>query len=320
MQTSNNLPMAVNAQILAVDNDPEAAVGDEIETAGLALGDLIERGGGAIAEAQNKLNAISAATATALATTRVDVIAAQETEYDDQGNFIESRTHTRELPLINFIDPVFYQWDMVRLQGNFVAREFVDNQTATNKKYSSGFNAGLGGSGGVSAILAPFRMVTGRFGVSSSLGGRTSTTTTTTSSDLNSDISYGSMRMNALLKPRDDVSVPKPRQVIRGPRIQMIEGEIQDIFDGEAGVISERTMTLSMLYTRKDGAPIANKNIAIETDGASWASDSQTTDAEGLVTITLHRYFLEEGADTAPQSISVTARVGMVQNTNVVTF
>ena len=57
----------------------------------------------------------------ALASTLVNVIAVRERVFRDDGTLDHVTNHVRPLPLISFIDPVFYQWTSVRLQGEFVA-------------------------------------------------------------------------------------------------------------------------------------------------------------------------------------------------------
>ena len=283
----------------------EANVTDELLNAGIAFGDLVLTTGQAVAETQNKLNATSASSASALATTTVDVIAVQEKIYDDQGNIENMVTHTRKLPLINFIDPVFYEWTSVRLQGQFYANELV--AASSSQRYQS-TSKKKSGQGGFFVLLG---------------GGRTtldiSSTTTDFATDSTQDISYGRVRMNAMLRPRADIGVPKPTQVLRGPRLSISEGEISDIMDGS--LLTARTMSLLIQYNLRNGNPIENKTISIETDGVSWEyAGVATTDTDGQVEILLRRTFLDEEADTSPVSFVVSARKGMVQNSVTVTF
>ncbi len=287
----------------------DANVSNEISTAGIAFGDLVLRTGQAVAETQNKLNATSAASATALANTLVDMIAVQEKVYDDQGNLDHMVTHTRKLPLVNFIDPIFYQWSNVRLQGQFYANELASaSSTHTNVRTLSDKS----GQGGLFIILG---------------GGRTTVdwtnTTTDTTTQMTSDVSYGRMRMNALLQPRTDVGVPKPAQVLRGPRLAIIEGAITDIHSGggSTGALTARTMSILIQYNRRNGAAIAGKAISIETGGVPWSLvGGGTTNASGQLEILLRREFIDEDADTTPQNFIVTARVGMVTNSTTVLF
>jgi hypothetical protein len=302
MPELQNLPVGVGTTSLAVQN---ASVSDELARAGIGLGDLVQNTGQAVAATQNKLNATSAETATALATTLVDVIAVQESVYDDQGNLAEAKSHMMKLPLINFIDPVFYEWSQVRLQGQFTAREFADAASSKSFRYQSSDKLGQAG-------LLVF------------LGGgynqlKFQHDSTEMTSESTSDISYGNIRMMAELKPRRDVSVPKPRQIMQGPRLAILQGEITDVLDG--ALLKARTMSLLIEYRRRTGEPIAGKAISIETEGVAWSfADGSVTDADGRVEITLRREFLEEGVDTSPQDFVVSARIGIVQNNMSVNF
>lgn len=283
----------------------DAAVSDEIARAGIGLGDLVERTGAAVAATQNQLNETGARTASALAETLVDLVAVEEKIYHDDGTLDTVRTHTRQLPLINFIDPVFYQWTNVRLQGRFVAREFsssteVDVHTHTRREGS--------GQSGLLVILG---------GGSNNFQWSDNQVNRTTTND--QDISMGQMRMNTLLEPRADVGVPKPNQAIQGPRLTLIQGEITDVMD--SGSLVARTMSMIVQFNRRDGSAISGKAISIETNGVSWSyvADS-VTDSSGQFEILLRREFLDDEADTTPVDIIVSARIGIVQNNTTVTF
>lgn len=284
-----------------------ADVTDEIGRAGMSFGKLVETTGKAIADTQLKLNQTGAAMASVLATTQVDVIAVQESVYDDEGNLDESRTFTRKLPLINFIDPVFYEWSAVRLQGQFYATEFVASQENSSSSFvsSEGMgNAGLGIIFGVGAMSDSW-----------------SSTSSNSNVDTSSDRSYGHIRASALLQPKRDIGVPAPRQVVRGPSLSVVAGEIADVMDG--GKLVARTMSALIELRKQDGTAIADKSISIETDGAPWTFSTpgvEKTDAEGQVAITLRRDFVGAAPDTSPQDVVLSARLGLVSNSTTLTF
>jgi hypothetical protein len=300
-----NLPVGFGTTALGLTGT--ADVSDELKRAGMSFGKLVQFTGQAVADTQMKLNETGAAMTTALATTLVDVIAAQETIYDDDGNIDQSKTFTRKLPLVNFIDPVFYEWTAVRLQGQFYAREFVSSAEGSTSALSisdSTANAGIG-------IIFGFGATTS----SSSL------TQTASDVDTSSDGSFGHIRASALLQPKRDVGVPKPRQVVRGPSLNVIAGEIQDEING--GNLTGRTMSALIELRKQDGTPIADKAISIETDGAPWSFTDpaqDTTDAQGQVAITLRRDFLGQAPDTSPKDVIVSVRLGLVSNSTTLTF
>jgi hypothetical protein len=296
------IPVGSFTSTLAVG---DANIQPEIDRAGRSFGNLVLTTGKAVAETQRRLNETGAATATALANTLVDVIALQEKVYDDQGNVSQVLNHVEHLPLVNFIDPVFYEWSQVRLQGVFTAKELASATSSSASDHQSDNKSGQGG------LLVIFG------------GGRTtfdaegSTKETSTNSD--SDLSFGNVRMNALLQPRQDVGVPRPTQVIQGPRLAIIHGSVTDVREGT--VLTARTMDVLIQYHRRDGTPIAGKPISVETPGVSWSfTGAQTTDASGNLQIQLRREFLDADADRTQKDFVVTARIGIVQNSTTVTF
>ena len=286
---------------------PNSDVSDELARAGTSFGDLISGVGQAVATTQRKLNDTAVTTTTALAETTVDVLAVQETVYDDDGNIDESVSHEQRLPLITFIDPVLYQWSQVRLQGSFVASELSagSSSTTTTSTTSEGSS-----QGGLFVILG---------------GGRTyldyDRTTTSGTSQVTSDVSRGRIRMYSELAPRHDIGVPKPRQAVQGPRLAVSAGEIIDI-PAAGGTPAQRTMQVTIEYFRRDSTPIAGKTISIETSGVpfEYVGGVVQTDADGTVEILLRRTFLDETADRSPVESIVSARIGIVSNDTTVVF
>jgi hypothetical protein len=300
-----NTPVGAGTTALALTGT--ADVSDEVGRAGVAFGTLVEKTGQAVANTQLALNQTGAAMASALATTQVEVIAAQENVFDDQGTLSQSRSLTRRLPLIALIDPVFYQWSEVRLQGQFFATEFV----SSNETSSATTTLGTTFVGtGLSFFLGP--------------GGFVNTNVSTRSSsdiDTSRDTSFGRIRASALLEPRADVGVPKPRQVVRGPSLAIIAGAIADVVTG--GVLTARTMSALIELRRNDGTPIQGKNISVETEGAPFSFTGATpgvTSATGQVTIEMRREFVGTNPNTDPVNIVVSARLGLVSNSTTVTF
>ncbi len=302
------LPLGAGSSTLNLTGT--ADVSDELKRAGMSFGKLVEFTGQAVADTQLKLNQTGAAMATTLATTQVDVIAVQESVYDDAGNLSDAKTYTRKLPLINFIDPVFYEWTAVRLQGQFYAREMV-----TSSESSATVSSGSSGSGG--AGLSVLGIVLG----SGARGKNSQSTTASSDVDTSSDVSLGHVRASALLQPRRDIGVPAPRQVVRGPSLNVVAGEITDVV--VAGKLVARTMSALLELNKRDGTAIADKAISIETEGAPWSFSTpgaEKTDANGQVAITLRRDFLGDAPDTSPKDVVLSARLGLVSNSTTLTF
>lgn len=285
-----------------------ANVNDELGTSGVAFGEVIKSVGAAVSSTQSRLNKAGAAGATALAQTMIDVIALQEKIYDDSGNLTNVRTHTRRLPLINFLDPVVYQWDHVRVQGHFVANEFVAESSVSLD---------------TSTRTAGVTLSLGRIFSGGGLGGNYSNTSTQIDSTSSQayDVSLGYVRMNSLMTPRGDVGVPKPNLALQGPSLGIIAGEIRDEGD-------RRTMSVLIRYHR-NGTGIANKAISIETQGVAWAfanaGQSRTSLADdpngaGNLEILLTREFLDPDEDRSPRSFQLSARIGIIESTAALTF
>ncbi len=137
----------------------------------------------------------------------------------------------------------------------------------------------------------------------------------------NAGMGFGQMRMNALLEPRQEVTIPKPNQVIRGPRLSLIQGSIEDVID--AGALVGRALSMLIQYDRCNGSPIAGKAISVETDGVAWTfanGPTAVTDGSEQVEIKLRRDFFGDEPDTNPADLIVSARIGVVQNSVGVTF
>jgi hypothetical protein len=280
-------------------------VSGQLAVAGMAFGDLVKLTGQAVSDAQQTLNKTAAASTSTLARTLVDVIAVQETDYDDDGNVTGATSFTQKLPLIDFVDPVLYQWTEVRLQGRFLATQFSAT-SATDT--SSGHTADDAASTGPLIFLGA-GFFTQQFDA----------TSTQLNTDVRTESSVGLIRMNAILDPRHDIGVPPPRRAIVGPRIQIDAGPIQDV--GPAAAPTGRTMEAIITFTRDDGAAIANKELSIDTPGVGWAYKAgATTDANGQVTAVLSRSFVGATPDRSPIGVVVSVRKGLVGESATLTF
>jgi len=288
---------------MAVDTN----IGNELETAEIGFGQLIEKVGRAVGETTLKLAQTGAATAGTLATTLVDVIAVEEVNYDENGNQTGLTTYNRKIPLINFMDPVFYEWTDVRLQGTFVGEEFADASKSSSVSHPSSKNSG---QSGLLIVLG--------LGRTTEDHANTQVETTQTSG---TDVSFGSVRLNALLQPRKDIGVPKPKLSVQGPRLSILQGEVKTVMPGGT-TPGERTMMLTITYTRQDGSGIPHKTLAIKTEGVSWEYVSvgqKETDEHGQVDVRLKRQLIPgEGVDPTfpPVAAVVSVRKGMVSTSS----
>lgn len=315
---SLGLGAPVGPQSVTLDLPGSADVNAAVKTAGMSFGKLVETTGLAIAESQRQLNDVGAASTSALAAQQVEVIAAQVNAYDDNGNLIAEGTKTlpMKLPLINFIDPVFYEWAQVRLQGMFYATEFVSSTETSTAGVSASASASQSGVG----FLFGAGSHRATFGVSS----------TSTDVDNTLEQSFGHIRASALLQPKTDIGVPKPRQLVNAPSLGvLISADVDDTTEPGA----RRKNILIVCFTR-DGAPQATKKLplSIDVQGAQWTylnppaggDLGPETDAQGQIGIRLTRQFPtpagQELPDTTPVDVTVTVRMGVVSSTTVVRF
>jgi hypothetical protein len=281
-------------------------VSGQLATAGLAFGDLVKLTGQAVADTQQTLNKTAADSTSTLAQTLVDVVAVQEVDYDDNGNITGAKSFTQNLPLIDYVDPVLYQWSQVRLQGKFMASQFATTSSSDSSNLSTSDDSG---QAGLFIVLG---------------GGYTSVqldeSSTHVDTNFRMESSVGLMRMNAILEPRHDIGVPKPRQAVVGPRIAIEAGPIANV--GPNNAPTSRTMEVVLTYTKADDTPIAGKTLSIETPGVGWSYKSgvDQTDGSGQVTIVMERAFIGDTPDYTPIDVVVSARKGLVGDSATMTF
>lgn len=316
MATSPQIPLSANTSALALSNLPD--VNDGTRKAGLSFGRLLESTGLAVAESSRQLNEVGAEMTSKLASTMVDVIAAEVNQYNDQGQLVAAgtKTLTNKLPLINFIDPVFYEWTQVRLQGLFQATEFAaSTETSTTVVTASAGKSNTGPSFFFGAGNNRFA-----FGVSH----------TSTDVDDSSGSSFGLIRASALLQPKTDIGVPKPRQLVNAPSFAVVFGP--DVTD----TATARKKEVSIQCFKSDGAKQAQNKVlpvSIEVVGAQWAFNSSVTldngrptlDGNGQFGIVLEREFPTppgEGAvpDKGQADATVTVRMGVVSASALIRF
>jgi len=287
--------------------------------AGASFGELIKGVGNAVAATQLQLTENSADTTSKLAETLVDVIAVQETIIDNAGNITASKSHMQKLPLLNFIDPVFYQYPQVKVEGHFVIDSFAVDTSSSAKVSGSSFGGGFS-----------FSQKPTLFGTKSSASGSAGFASGSSSTDLATSskqaTAVGRMRLYSQLAPQPGLGVPKPVQVVIGPSLAILEGPTHEDVD-DAGNAT-RTMSLLIQLRDKDGQPIKKKPLSIDADGAMWdyatpddATKIITGDTgqdAGNLSIVLTRTFPVSADPAAPppdksaKPVTVNVRLGLV--------
>ena len=81
------------------------------------------------------------------------------------------------------------------------------------------------------------------------------------------DDSVGLLRMNAVLEPRHDIGVPKPRQASSGPGSRSSPARSPTSATRPPPARSE----VVIVYTNSAGTPMQGKGLAITTQGVAWA-------------------------------------------------
>ncbi|MES1243868.1 MAG: hypothetical protein ABUT39_19845 [Acidobacteriota bacterium] len=308
---------------LAAQENTDA--GQDLAAAGASFGALMLGVGNAVAATQQNLTETSADTTSTLAQTLVDVIAVQETIYDDFGTITGSKSYTQKLPLLNFIDPVFYQYPQVKIEGRFVIDSLATDASSSTDTSTNTFGMGF------SLSRTPTLFGGSSYAASGGAGATSTSQSTKFSVQTNAATAVGQMRMFAQLAPQPGLGVPKPTQVIVGPSLSIIEGEITEEDDADGNTL--RTLSLLIQLRNKDGQPIGGKAISIDTDGVPWSfedEDATTTGQSGAdagnVSILLKRTFpapaTAEAApvDKSPKQSTVNVRLGLVANGLTVTF
>lgn len=332
MPEISNLPAGLESTALSV-NGPGTDVANTLDGAGMALGDLVKQVGMAVAETQRRLNEACADTANTLAETLVDVVAVRHTRYNDDGSYHSGGNINTRLPLINFMDPVNYEMTDVRLQGQFFASEIKSANTTSveNTRYSSSTSVHLGGffrqpgvAAGVNAAAAAAQTGSGTgYASLSSTGTETGTASA-------SEYQFGQVRMNAEMTPRNDIGVPKPRHVVRGPTLLLLPRGIvtRPAVVTPDAPLQERSTIVRVSYRRRpangarEGTGIKNASFTVETSGLDWnfctsdgtvnETDAATrTDENGDLFFVVRRRFAA-GDDVTQRAFALTARIGLV--------
>ncbi|MBI5670119.1 MAG: hypothetical protein HZC41_19150 [Chloroflexi bacterium] len=273
--------LAVSAQAVPVEAS-ESDITDELERGGPAFGSFVKSVGLAVAEAQEELDKTLVKTAKVLSETQIDVIAIfEQVVNDDDGTMAQGNIIMQKLPLINYLMPTAYKWSRVYLEADMTVSEFNS---------ANGFNISKTKAGMDSSAAFGFGM--GSFGVSADTNfdySRTNTVTTTST-----DKAAGSMHMEATLEPRDDIQLPRPFILQKGPRLRLSVTASEDITESSSGgtpVVVGRKVTISAELTKTDGSAHSGKSLQVSVDrnDLTFAMAAQETDSNGRLLIDIER-------------------------------
>jgi hypothetical protein len=101
------------------------------------------------------------------------------------------------------------------------------------------------------------------------------------------------MHMEATLEPRADVQVPQPMILQKGPTLQVLMGQREDIMDANGGTaVIGRRVKLTAVVTKSDGSPNSGKTLGCMVDRPDFSysvSANGVTNQDGKVEITVER-------------------------------
>jgi len=276
---------ASTAVTRAVAQASPAEITDELEKGGPAFGSFVKSVGLAVAEAQTNLDKTLVETAKALSDTQIDVIAVFEQEINDNGEMTTGKVHKEKLPLINYIMPTAYKWDRVYLQADMKVKEFNGSNGFNIKGSSTSFTAGASGGYGLMQggwnVRGDTRFTTGGFQQS------------VDTSD-SRDEAAGDLHLEAELVEREDIQLPRPFVLQKGPRLKVTAGARSDIMNGATPPEAiGRQVTLTVELRDKTNQPLANKQLEYKVSqpliNYSTTPANGQTDANGQLRIELKR-------------------------------
>lgn len=298
-------PLGALGPLGAVEASP-ADITDELEKGGPAFGSFVKAVGLAVADAQAKLDETLVTTAKALSDTQIDVIAVFEQEINDDGEMSTGTVHKQKLPLVNYLMPTAYKWSRVYLQSDMRVKEFNGANGFNIQGKSSSFTAGAQASYGLFGGFSVGGST--RFSTNSyQYGGETS---------FAQDEAAGDLHMEATLEPRDDIQLPRPFVLQKGPRLKVTAGARTDIMDSASPPQPiGRQITLTAELKNKSNNALPNKQLEFRISQPLLnytLTNNGVTDANGKVDITIKR---EGGAfdkNKPPEPVLVNVWLGLV--------
>ncbi len=291
----------------------EADVSDEINKGGPALGSFVKSVGLAVAEAQKALDENLVNTAKALSETQIDVIAIFEQQLkDDDGTMDKGVIHMQKLPLINYLMPTAYNWSRVYLEADMEVSEFNAANGLNVKKKASAL--GIGVSGGANSAIA-------KIGGSFSYGRSSSSLSASASSS--EDKAAGSLHMEATLEPRNDIELPQPFILQKGPRLKLIIGSKFNLDkDGaptdDPAAVAGRKVEMGITLYKSTGEPHTGKPVEVHVSNPTLNfTGSGTTDGNGKFDFDVSRTGAAFDPETQVEAV-VRANFGLVTGETVV--
>jgi hypothetical protein len=270
----------------------QSDITDELSGGGVAFGSFTKAVGLAVADAQAALDKTLVETAKGLSDTKIDTVAVfEQVIKDDDGTMSDGVIHTQSLPLTNYLMPTAYQWSRVYLEADMNVQEF-NSRSGFNIQQKS-FSAGTSISGSAGTF---------GWGASGSAHVGYGQSSTGTDASYSQDVAAGKLHMEATLEPRADVQLPRPYVLQKGPRLQLLVGAREPIYqdnDATKPIIGQK-VKLTAVLQKTDGSPMdANKPLSLNISEPTLNyTASGVTDANGKMDVTITR----QGANYDPTS------------------
>ena len=306
----------------------EADITPEAKEAGPVFGDFLKSVGFAVAETQEKLDETFRKTAEALSKQEINVIAVFEQKINNDGEMTKGECHVQQLPLINYVMPTIQEISRCEISADMKVSEFSSGNAFQIQGKSTSVSAGVSGSYGMFG-----GSVSGHFGASHNSydvnGG----------SNYAQDSSVGSMHLEATIQPRENVQLPKPFIVQKGPSLTLGVVKTEPLYrtekaakEGEADkqVVNGRRVIISAELRDEKGEALPNKELRVSVDQPTVLRDlpagpktgtlqngDQPNPNAGKITIVLTRQ-ANGTEEYKPVEATVRAFMGLVSETIVV--
>jgi hypothetical protein len=223
---------------------------DELEKGGPALGSFVRAVGLAVADAQTKLDETFVKTAQALSNQKVNVVAVFEQEIDDNGQMTAGKAHVQELPSSYFLPVPSHQFSRVHMQAEMKVSEFNSANGMNIKGGSSSFKLGAKASVGM----------TQPWNASAEVGFSTNSYNQAVNTSASRDEAAGSLQLDATIEARQEIFLPKPLLVQKGPRLKVTAGARKELKNTEGKPIG-REIEVFLELRNKGNNPLTGKRI-----------------------------------------------------------
>jgi len=285
----------------------EADASDEIAELAPTFGEVLRSIGMGVATSQASLDAGLVRTAKKLSDTKIELVTQVIQQLDEDGlpDAAQTELVTKQVSLINYINPQAHEWTNVSLSMDFNVGEMDNESGVTFSRKQSSYAISGGVRGGFWGFVGWFNA-----------SGQTSSAGYSAETDREVEWANGQVRMDAMLQPRRTGKFPVPAEVTIGPQISFAQGSVVDLKDNN--LLTGRKLTLTISVRKADGSPNAQKDIEVNSDRFSIefldndnnGLNSKTND-DGIIIVSVKRN-ISNPLYSAPIRGNVTANLGQI--------